>query len=71
MDRDTKFSDAFRKILEDEGVESVRLLPRSPNLNPHLERFMRSVKEEARVNAAEVAGSKIAAEPRGASKANS
>ena len=46
MDRDTKFSDAFRKILEDEGVESVRLPPRSPNLNPHLERFMRSIKEE-------------------------
>jgi transposase InsO family protein len=47
MDRDTKFTDAFRKILEDEGVESVRLPARSPNLNPHLERFMRSVKEEA------------------------
>jgi transposase InsO family protein len=47
MDRDTKFSDAFRKILTDEGIESVRLPPRSPNLNPHLERFMRSVKEEA------------------------
>ena len=47
IDRDTKFSDAFRKILEDEGVESVRLPARSPNLNPHLERFMRSVKEEA------------------------
>jgi transposase InsO family protein len=47
MDRDTKFSDAFRKILEDEGVESVRLPPRSPNLNPHLERFMRSIKAEA------------------------
>ena len=47
MDRDTKFSDVFRKILADEGVESVRLPPRSPNLNPHLERFMRSVKEEA------------------------
>ncbi len=46
MDRDTKFSDAFRKILEDEGVESVRLPPRSPNLNPHIERFMKSLKEE-------------------------
>ena len=46
MDRDTKFSDAFRKILEDEGVESVRLPPRSPNLNPHIERFMRSIKDE-------------------------
>ena len=46
MDRDTKFSDAFRKILEDEGVQSVRLPPRSPNVNPHIERFMRSVKDE-------------------------
>ena len=46
MDRDTKFSDAFRKILEDEDVESVRLPPRSPNLNPHIERFMRSIKDE-------------------------
>jgi transposase InsO family protein len=47
MDRDTTFSDAFRKTLEDEGVESVRLPPRSPNLNPHLERFMRSLKDES------------------------
>jgi transposase InsO family protein len=46
MDRDTKFSDAFRKILEDAGVECVRLPPRSPNLTPHIERFMRSIKEE-------------------------
>ncbi len=46
MDRDTKFSEAFRIILEQAGVEAVRLPPRSPNLNPNLERFMRSVKEE-------------------------
>ena len=38
MDRDKKFSEAFRKILEDEGTECVRLPPRSPNLNPHIER---------------------------------
>jgi hypothetical protein len=31
MDRDTKFSESFRAILEDEGVEGVRLPPRSPN----------------------------------------
>ena len=47
MDRDTKFSDAFREILKDEGAKSVRLPPRSPDLNPHLERFMRSINEEA------------------------
>jgi putative transposase len=46
VDRDRKFSDAFRKILKDEGVESARLPPRSPNVNPHIERFMRSIKEE-------------------------
>ena len=45
MDRDTKFSEAFRVILEQAGVEAVRLPARSPNLNPNLERFMRSVKE--------------------------
>ena len=28
------------------GIEAVRLPPRSPNLNPNLERFMRSIKEE-------------------------
>jgi len=46
MDRDAKFSEAFRVILEQARVEAVRLPPRSPNLNPNLERFMRSVKEE-------------------------
>ena len=46
MDRDAKFSEAFRAILEQAGVEAVRLPPCSPNLNPNLERFMRSVKEE-------------------------
>src|SRR5688572_22548957 len=38
MDRDTKFSETFRSILESSGVQSVRLPPRSPNLTPHLER---------------------------------
>ena len=46
MDRDAKFSTAYRGILEDAGVAPVRLPPRSPNLNAHLERFMRSLKEE-------------------------
>ena len=46
MDRDTKFSEAFRVIGEQAGVEAARLPPRSPNLSPNLERFMRSVKEE-------------------------
>ena len=46
MDRDSKFSEAFRITLEAGGIEPVRLPPRSPNLTPHIERFMRSLKEE-------------------------
>jgi hypothetical protein len=46
MDRDTKFSQTFPIILDQAGVEAVRLPARSPNLNPNLERVMRSVKEE-------------------------
>jgi hypothetical protein len=46
MDHDTKHCEGFRSILEDAGVHCVRLPPRSPNLNAHIERFMRSIKEE-------------------------
>ena len=46
MDRDAKFSEGFRVILEQAGVQAVQLPARSPNLNSNLERFMRSVKEE-------------------------
>jgi putative transposase len=46
MDRDAKFSDAYRGILENAGVAPVRLPPRSPNLNAYQERFMRSLKGE-------------------------
>ncbi len=46
MDRDAKFSAAYRGILADAGVEPVRLPPRSPNLNAYQERFMRSLKGE-------------------------
>lgn len=47
MDRDSKFTDEFREMLDGEGVEPVRLPPRSPNLNPHIERFIRSIKDES------------------------
>ena len=47
MDRDGKFCPAFQEILKNEGSEPVLLPPKSPNLNAHLERFMRSIKEEA------------------------
>ena len=46
MDRDAKFSDSFRSFLNNEGVEPVRLPPRSPNMNAHLERFFGSLKSE-------------------------
>jgi transposase InsO family protein len=46
MDRDGKFCDGFRKTLRRTGVTSVRLPPRSPNLNAHLERHFRSLKSE-------------------------
>ena len=31
--------------LKDAGIESVKLPPRSPNLNAHAERFVRSIKQ--------------------------
>ena len=34
-----------QKTIADTGVESVKLPPRSPNLNAHAERFVRSIKE--------------------------
>jgi putative transposase len=46
MDRDTKYSESFRTLLKEFGIEPVRLPPKSPNLNAHIERFMRSLKEE-------------------------
>jgi putative transposase len=46
-DRDTKFTAAFDRLLESSGVEPVVLPPRSPKLNAHCERFVRSIKEEA------------------------
>ena len=45
-DRDAKFCQAFTGILEAVGIKSVKLPPRSPNLNANLERWHRSVKEE-------------------------
>jgi transposase InsO family protein len=35
----------FLEILESTGVQSVKLPPRSPNLNAHAERFVRTIKE--------------------------
>src|SRR5215467_10222345 len=44
-DRDPLFTAEFLKILADAGVQSVKLPPRSPNLNAHAERFVRTIKE--------------------------
>ena len=44
MDRDATFSRSFRACLKREGVKPVRLPPRSPTLNAHLERFFGSLK---------------------------
>ncbi len=46
MDRDPRFSTAFRSLLKQADVEPVRLPPRSPNLNAYMERWMRSLKSE-------------------------
>lgn len=44
-DRDPLFTTEFLNMLADVNVESVRLPPRSPNLNAYAERFVRSIKE--------------------------
>ncbi len=46
MDRDGKFCPTFQAMLRAEDIEPVVLPARSPNLNAHLERFHRSLKEE-------------------------
>jgi putative transposase len=45
-DRDPLYTAKFESILKAAGVQPVKLPPRSPNLNAHAERFVRSVKEE-------------------------
>ncbi len=46
MDRDATFCKSFRDFLHNQGVKPVRLAPRGPNLNAHLERFFGSLKPE-------------------------
>ena len=46
LDRDSKFSMAFRGLLKDAGLDVVRLPYRSPNLNAYAKRFVRSIKDE-------------------------
>lgn len=44
-DRDPLFTDEFLDLLAEVSVKSVKLPPRSPNLNAHAERFVRTIKE--------------------------
>src|SRR6202162_3890499 len=44
-DRHPLFTDEFLAMLSAVGVRSVKLPPRSPNLNAYAERFVRSIKE--------------------------
>ncbi|MDH3217582.1 MAG: integrase core domain-containing protein [Candidatus Krumholzibacteria bacterium] len=46
MDRDKKFTNQFKALLRQEGVEPVPYPPRSPNCSPYAERFVRSIKAE-------------------------
>ncbi len=45
-DRDTKFTDQFKRILGDSGVEPVMTPKRAPNCNAYAERFVLSIKSE-------------------------
>src|SRR6202171_4409108 len=46
IDRDTEYSEQFRRLIRDNGTKVIRLPPRSPNLNAYAERFVRSIKDE-------------------------
>jgi len=45
-DRDTKFTDQFRRQLKNSGIDVVITPYRAPNCNAYAERFVRSIKEE-------------------------
>ena len=44
-DRDPLYTAEFVRMLEEVGIKSVKLPPRSPNLNAYAERFVRTIKE--------------------------
>ena len=44
-DREPLFTAVFLSTLAEAGTESVKLPPRSPNLNSYAERFVRTIKE--------------------------
>ena len=46
IDRDTQYTDAFRKLVSGSRTEVIRMPPMSPDLNAFAERFVRTIKEE-------------------------
>jgi len=43
VDRDTKYTQQFRRLVEERGMVVIRLPAKSPNLNAHSERFVHSI----------------------------
>jgi putative transposase len=46
VDRDAKFTEAFRKTFAGAGVETVQTALRAPNMNAVAERFVKTIKDE-------------------------
>jgi putative transposase len=46
MDRDPVFTEAFKEILRAGGINPIKTTVASPNLNPFVERYIRSIKYE-------------------------
>jgi putative transposase len=46
VDRDSKYTQQFRRLIDEGGTEVIRLPPMSPNLITYAERFVRSIKDE-------------------------
>ena len=45
-DHDSKFTAEFDAILKSEGIETKKVGPRAPNLNPYAERWVQTVRQE-------------------------